>query len=368
MGEMDGNGGQFDMVSLLQETVARGASDLHLVAGFPPLARVDGTVIPISNTVIDADICRGLLFSALTESQRSRLEETWELDFVLEVDGLGRFRANAHYARGNIEGAFRSIPAVIPELEQLGHRPSAVRCCAFEEGLILVTGTTGSGKSTTLASMIQTISRQRATVIVTIEDPIEYLYEPSMGVIKQREVGTDTKSFAAALKHVLRQDPDVIVISEMRDLETIQAAITAAETGHLVIATLHTMDAPKSIDRIVDSFPPEQQNQVTVQLSNCLQAVISQRLLPKTGGKGRVMATETMFANSGVRACIRDRKSHMLSGLIEIGSSDQMNTLDDSLLDLLQRGDISYEEACRNARDPARFSEPKEEKKKGFFR
>jgi len=361
------SGEQFDLVGLLQEATLRGASDLHLVTGFPPMARVDGIVIPISETVLDGETCRNLMFSGLTESQRSRLEETWELDFVLDILNLGRFRANAHYSRGHVEGAFRAIPSAIPELEQLGHRASAKYCCSFEEGLILVTGSTGSGKSTTLASMIQTISRQRASVIVTIEDPIEFLFEPSMGVIKQREVGTDTKSFAAALKHVLRQDPDVIVISEMRNLETIQAAITAAETGHLVIATLHTMDAPKSIDRIVDSFPAEQQNQVTVQLSNCLQAVISQRLLPRADGKGRVIATETMFANAGVRACIRDRKSHMLSGLIEIGSNDQMNTLDDSLIALLERGEITYDEACSNARDIGRIPEPKAAKK-GFFR
>ncbi|MES2307745.1 MAG: PilT/PilU family type 4a pilus ATPase [Verrucomicrobiota bacterium] len=360
-----------DLVSLLHATAERGSSDLHLSVGSPPMIRQTGMLQPLTDEILSAEECRDLVLSALTESQRSRLEEAWELDFVLEIQDVGRFRANAHYSRSNIEATFRVISKNIPSLIELGHRATLERICEREDGLILVTGSTGSGKTTTLASMIQTLNNTRSGVIVTVEDPVEYIFSNNLCLIKQREIGTDTHSFSAALRHVLRQDPDVIVISEMRDLETIQTAITAAETGHLVIATLHTIDAAKSIDRLVDVFPAEQQNQIVTQLSNSLQAIISQRLLPRIDTEGRVMATETLVANSAIRACIRDRKSYMIPGLIQIGSHDGMNLLDDSLLDLYKQGIISREEALVHARDSSRFPEPVVEeepkKKKGFF-
>lgn len=355
-----------DLVSILDLIVKHDASDLHLTVGSPPLARIHGTVIPLFQTVLDPDFCRNLVLSALTEKQRSILEETYELDYVLSIHGVGRFRANAHFSRNHIEAAFRHIPNSIPDLKNLGHRPSLERLCQLEEGLILVTGTTGSGKSTTLASMVQTISRQKTGIIITIEDPIEYIFENNLSIIKQREIGTDTKSFPTALRHILRQDPDVIVISELRDRETIQAAITAAETGHLVIGTLHTIDAPKSIDRIVDIFPGDQQNQVITQLANSLQAIVSQRLLPKSEGHGRVLATETMIANHAIRACIRDRRIHQIPGLMGLGGTDDMNTLDESLLDLVDQGLISREEALLNAQDKD-YVEAETAPKKGFF-
>jgi len=357
---------EYDLVEIMRAAVAQGASDVHLCANNPPMVRVHGELLPLAEQPLDAEGCRQLILSGLNEHQRAQLEDTWELDFLIEIRDIGRFRGNVHFCRGSLQAAFRLISNVIPELAELGHRPSILDLCKCEQGLILVTGSTGSGKSTTLASMVQAISRQRTGVIVTIEDPIEYLFTDALCLIKQREVGTDTKSFAAALKHSLRQDPDVIVISEMRDLETIQAALTAAETGHLVIASLHTIDAPKSIDRMVDVFPSNQQNQILTQLANSLKAIVAQRLLPRKDRAGRVLACETMISNAGVSACIRDRRVQQIIGLIEIGKREGMNTIDDSLLELYENGLISYEEACLNARSPDQIPVPVV-KKKGFF-
>ncbi|GAB4252571.1 MAG: type IV pilus twitching motility protein PilT [Candidatus Methylacidiphilales bacterium] len=358
-----------DLVSLLALCAERGGSDLHLTVGAPPVIRLDGSLIPLDYPPLSSYLCRDLVLSALSEAQRARLERDWELDFVLDIQNVGRFRGNAHYVRGRTEATFRVIPAEIPSLEELGHRPTMKQICLLEEGLVLITGTTGSGKTTTLASMIKTIVAARACLVVSIEDPVEFILDNGIGIVKQREVGLDTKSFAASLKHVLRQDPDVIVISELRDLETMRAAITAAETGHLVIATLHTLDAPKAIDRIIDVFPPDQQSQITVQLSNCLRAVIAQRLLPRADGRGRVMATETLVATDAVRACIRERKTHMLVGIMEIGSAEGMNTLDVSLAELVQAGAISREEAILHARDAESIPEPVNQpgERKGWF-
>ncbi len=360
---------QPDLIPWLALAVQRSASDLHLHCGTPPLGRIHGELLPLGDAPLSADNCYHLIYGVLSEAQRTRVQEDLELDFALDVPGTGRFRANAHYARGCIEAVFRHIPEEITELEALGHRPAVAELCKREEGLILITGITGAGTTTTMASMIQRISRTRSGVIITIEDPIEYGYPPAMSVIKQREVGSDTKSFASALKQTLRQDPDVIVVGEMRDRETMQAALTAAETGHLVIGTLHTVDASKTVDRIVDIFPSEQQNQIVTQLSNTLVGVISQRLLPRADGKGRVLATETMIANSGIRACIRDRKPHMILGMIEIGTQEGMNTLDESLAHLVKTGQVTYEEAQIHARDPNRIPLPPapSAKKKGFF-
>lgn len=363
---MEETNSQITLLDILAAASERGASDVHLVAATPPMARISGQIIPLFDFTLDPQVCRDLILSGLTENQRIRLEETWELDFILEVESLGRFRGNCHYSRGHVEAAYRLIPGVIPELNTLGHRESILQLCNMDQGMILVTGTTGSGKSTTLASMVQRISQQRSGIIVTVEDPAEFVFQNGISVVKQREIGADTKSFAAALKHVLRQDPDVIVISEMRDLETMHAAITAAETGHLVIGTLHTMDAAKSLDRMVDVFPSEQQNQIITQLANCLRAVLSQRLLPKADGTGRVLASELMIMNTAIRSCLRDRKTQHIPGMIEIGKQDGMFSLDETLIELFENGSITREEAIFNAHDPTRIP-VEQKKKKGFF-
>ena len=354
---------EIDVIQFLASTVERGASDLHLCAGSAPMMRLHGILVPASEIVLDAETCRALVYSLFTENQRARFEETWELDFAVVVKGLGRFRSNAHYSRGVVEATFRHIPDTIPALDQLRLPPIVKQLCGLEQGLILVTGVTGSGKTTTLASMVEEINMTRSGVIVSIEDPIEYIFSHRLCRVKQREIGTDTKSFPLALKHVLRQDPDVILISEMRDLETISAAITAAETGHLVLATLHTIDAPKAVDRIVDAFPPDQQGQIVAQLANSLQAIIAQRLLPLADQSGRVVCTEVMIMNEGVRSCLRDRRFQQILSMIEIGTRDGMQTFDESVEELYQSGLITRDEAVRNVRDPARVQMLKPEGK-----
>jgi twitching motility protein PilT len=362
------NATPYELVDLLAKAVASGASDVHLSAGAPPMMRLHGALQPMGEELLTLDSCRDLVSGILNETQKARLEEKWELDFAIQVEQLGRFRGNAHYSRGALEAAFRYIPHKIPELSTLGHRHSILELCALQRGLILVTGITGSGKSTTMASMIQHISQQRSGVIISVEDPIEYVFQNATSLVKQREVGSDTKSFAEALKHALRQDPDVILVGEMRDHETISSAITAAETGHLVIGTLHTIDAPKAIDRIVDTFPAAQQPQVIAQLANSLSAVISQRLLPKEDGTGRVLATEILTGNTAVRSCIRERRWEQLTGLIEIGRKDGMHTIDDDLEQLYLSRAISKEEAISNARDANRMENLRRStQKKRFF-
>jgi twitching motility protein PilT len=358
-----------DIIEYLAQTVARQGSDLHLCANSQPMVRVHGNLAPVAETMLTADMCRELIYSIFTESQRARFEETLELDFALTVAGLGRFRANAHYSKGAVEAAFRHIADKIPSLDDLGLPPIVKKLCSLEQGLVLVTGITGSGKTTTLAAMVQEINASRSGVIISVEDPIEYIFAHNLCRVKQREIGTDTKSFPQALRHVLRQDPDVILISEMRDLETISAAISAAETGHLVLATLHTIDAPKAIDRIVDAFPPDQQSQIIAQLANALQAIIAQRLLPRADKTGRVACSEVMVMNDGIRSLLRDRRFQQVLSMIEIGGRDGMITFDESVSDLYARGLITQEEAILNARDPARITamKPPAPVKKGFF-
>jgi twitching motility protein PilT len=254
-----------------------------------------------------------------------------------------------------LEATFRHIPHHIPELAELGHGPAVQRICELQRGLVLVTGVTGSGKSTTLAAMVKHISQRLAGVIITIEDPIEFVFANARSIIKQREVGSDTRSFAEALRHALRQDPDVILVGELRDTETISATVTAAETGHLVLGTLHTIDAPKAIDRLVDAFSPEQQPQIIAQLANALEAIVSQRLLPGESGGRQVLATEILAANTAVRATIRERRWEQIVGLIEIGAKDGMRTFDESLAELYLARQISKEQAIANARDKTRF-------------
>ena len=358
-----------DIIEFLAFTVERGGSDLHLCVGSQPMMRLHGDLVPVSDKVLDTETCRELIYSIFTENQRARFEETWELDFAVMVKGLGRFRSNAHYSRGAVEATFRHIPDAIPSIDDLGLPPIVKRLCALEQGLVLVAGISGSGKTTTLAAMVEEINSRRSGVIISIEDPIEYVFTHNLCRVKQREIGTDTKSFPEALRHVLRQDPDVILISEMRDLETISAAITAAETGHLVLATLHTIDAPKAIDRIVDAFPPDQQSQIIAQLANALQAIIAQRLLPKADGTGRVACTEVMVMNDGIRGLFRERRFQQILSMIEIGAKDGMNTFDQSVSSLYAAGIISRDEALMNARDPGRITsiKPPSPRKKGFF-
>lgn len=335
-----------------------GGSDLHLSAWAPACARVNGALASIGDEVLDPETVRNLVFDSLTETQRATLEQELELDYALQVNDIGRFRGNVHLARGNVEAAFRFVSQDIPELETLGHHDVVRQFCGLRSGLILVTGITGSGKSTTLASMVKLISQSRSGVIITIEDPIEFSYQHSSCIIKQREVGGDTKSFPRALRQALRQDPDVIVISEMRDLETIRIAMTAAETGHLVLSTLHTSDAPQTIDRIVDVFPADQQPQIVAQLANALQGIVCQRLIPKANGEGRVLASEVLVPGYGMRNCIRDRKLEQIVGLMEIGHRDGNRTIDQSIAALFEANLISREEALFNCRERKLFEAP----------
>ena len=345
--------GSVDMRTLLDIALRYGASDIHLVVGSAPIFRIHGRLRRLEVDALGAGDVRRLLFSLLSLSQRERFELDRELDFALAVTGKHRFRVNAHYQRGTVAVALRLIPSAIPDASTLG-LPSVVReLAARPHGLVLVTGPTGAGKSTTLATMIDQVNSSRSCHIITIEDPIEFVHYNRMATVEQREVGPDTRSFAAALKYILRQDPDVILIGEMRDVETISAALTAAETGHLVLATLHTNDAPQTIDRVVDVFPPHQQSQVRVQLSSALQAVVSQRLLQRADGKGRVAAFEVLVASSAVRAIIREGKTHQLQSVMETSLRDGMVTMDRAVADLIRAGLVSVEEGSRYMRNPA---------------
>lgn len=345
--------GTVDMRTLLDIALRYGASDIHLVVGSPPIFRINGRLRRLEVDTLGAGDVRRLLFSLLSLSQRERFELERELDFALAVTGKHRFRVNAHYQRGTVAVALRLIPNSIPDVSTLG-LPSVVReLAARPHGLVLVTGPTGAGKTTTLATMIDQVNSSRSCHIITIEDPIEFVHYNRMATVEQREVGPDTRSFSAALKYILRQDPDVILIGEMRDTETISAALTAAETGHLVLATLHTNDAPQTIDRIVDVFAPHQQSQVRVQLSSALQGVISQRLLQRADGKGRVAAFELLIATSAVRAIIREGKTHQLQSVMETSQRDGMVTMDRAVADLIRAGLVTVEEGARFVRNPA---------------
>jgi twitching motility protein PilT len=353
-----------DITEYLREAVSRGGSDLHLSAWAPACVRISGAIMPLEETPLDPETVRNLILDTLTDAQRSSLEQDWELDYALQVDGVGRFRGNVHIARGNIEAAFRFISQDIPELESLGHHQIVRDFCNIRSGLILITGITGSGKTTTLASMVKRISDTRSGVIITLEDPVEFVFQHSSSLVKQREVGGDTRSFPRALRQALRQDPDVIVVSEMRDLDTIRIALTAAETGHLVLATLHTPDAPQTIDRLVDVFPSDQQPQIIAQLSSSLQGIVCQRLLMRADAHGRVLATEVMVPGHGIRNCIRERKLEQIVGLMEIGQRDGNHTIDESIAGLLEAGMITRDEAIFHCRERKVFEAPPKEPKK----
>ncbi len=353
-----------DITEYLRDAVSRGGSDLHLSVWAPACVRINGAIQPLDDEILDPDTVRNLVLDTLTESQRAALEQDWELDYALQVEGVGRFRGNVHMARGNVEAAFRFISQEIPELENLGHHEVVREFCNLRSGLVLVTGITGSGKSTTLASLVKRIADTRSGVIITLEDPIEFVFQHSSSLIKQREVGGDTHSFPRALRQALRQDPDVIVISEMRDIETIRIALTAAETGHLVLATLHTPDAPQTIDRLVDVFPADQQPQIVAQLSACLEGIICQRLIPRADGQGRVLASEVLVPGHGIRNCIRERKLEQIVGLMEIGHRDGNRTIDQSIAALLEAGIITREDAVFHCRERKTFETPPKEPKK----
>ena len=352
-----------EITDYLRQTVELGGSDFHLSAWAPPAARVSGVLNPLEDFLLDPDTVARLIDDTLSEKQRAKLAEDLELDYAVQIENVGRFRGNVHIVRGSPEAAFRHIPEEIPELGTLGHHSVVDQICQLQRGLVLVTGITGSGKSTTLAAMVRRIAETRSGIIVTIEDPIEFLFSHNSCLIKQREIGRDTRAFPIALRQALRQDPDVIVVSELRDLETIRIALTAAETGHLVLATLHTLDAPQSIDRLIDVFPADQQAQITTQLAGVLEAIVSQRLMPRADGQGRVLASEVLRANHGIRACIRDLKVEQLVGLMEISHQDGNRTIDQSIAALLEAGLVTREEAIAHAREPRNFNQPEPPKK-----
>jgi twitching motility protein PilT len=340
------------MDDLLQEAVMRNASDLHITVGIPPVLRINGSLIYMQRQRLLPNDIESLLQKITTAGQYQQFCEIGELDFSYALLGLGRFRINSFHQRGSVAIVARVIAESVPTLENLGH-PEILKIFPRKtQGLVLVTGPTGSGKSTTLAAMIHLINIERNCHIITLEDPIEYLHKHNSSIVNQREVHTDTKSFASGLRSALREDPDVILVGEMRDMETISTAITAAETGHLVFATLHTSDAAQTIDRIMDAFPPHHQQQIRMQLSMSLQGIVSQQLLPRLDQTGRVVALEILIATPAIRNLIREGKTHQIPSIIQTGTKVGMQSMDMALKNLFRLGIVSYEEAALRAVDP----------------
>jgi twitching motility protein PilT len=338
---------------LLVQVLAMDASDLHITAAAHPTVRIHGDLKPLAQyPALEPEQLRRMVYAILTQRQRERLEQELELDMSYSLPGKGRFRVNVYFQRDAIGAAFRLIPFSIRTVDELGLPPQMAEFARLPRGLVLVTGPTGSGKSTTLAALVDIVNTEFEVHIMTVEDPIEYLHRHKRAVVNQREVGSDTHSFANALKHVLRQDPDVVLVGEMRDLETIQTAITAAETGHLVFATLHTQDAPQTIDRIIDAFPSFQQQQVRVQLSTTLQGIVTQQLLQTWDGKGRVAAAEVMVATPAIRNLIRESKVHQIYSAMQAGGRYGMRTMDQALAHLVREGKVSMELARQRCHDP----------------
>lgn len=344
------------MEELLAEAITRGASDIHISAGISPIFRINGKLIRGEYPPLGKEDSQRLIFSILSNDQRRTLEQNWELDFSYGIQNIGRFRVNVYKTRGSYAAALRTITSKVPSFDDLGLPPIVKDVAGKPRGLVLVTGATGSGKSTTLAAMIDWINENRAEHILTIEDPIEFLHTSKKSVVHQRELGQDTRSFANALKSALREDPDVVLVGEMRDLETIALAITAAETGHLVMGTLHTSSAIQTVDRIVDVFPPEQQHQIRVQLSNSLIAVFSQALLPKVNHMkervGRVLAQEIMIVTPALANMIREGKTAQMYSSIQTGVEIGMQTLETALKDLYQQGSVLYEDIMSKTSRP----------------
>jgi len=342
-----------DLAELLQYAVEYGASDLHLTVGRPPMVRITGRLVPSGyETELTAEDTKALVYSILTDDQKARFEQDHELDLSIGIPGLSRFRVNVFVQRGCVAGVFRTIGENIPTVEELGLPESVQRLALLPRGLVCVTGPTGSGKSTTLAAMINLINHQKEAHIVTIEDPIEFVHPHIRCTINQRELGADTYSFARALKSVLREDPNVILVGEMRDLETIAAALTLAETGHLVLSTLHTQDAAQTVDRIIDVFPPYQQEQIRVMLASSLKGVVSQILVPRADGAGRVAAREVMVVTPAIAAIIREAKTHQIYSAIQVGGREGMCTMEQSLVALCRQGLIALEDALSRANYP----------------
>lgn len=345
------------LLHCLQEVLLAGASDLHVSVGTAPLLRIDGSLIPVhEQPVWTRERTATALYSLLTPAQRATFDEKLELDFAFTLSANARFRVNYYQQRGAIGGAFRIIPTEIKQLSQLGVPAQVGEFAKLPRGLVLVTGPTGSGKSTTLAALIDLVNRTRTDHIVTVEDPIEFLHTNKKALVNQREVGADTHSFGSALKHVLRQDPDVILIGELRDLETISVALTAAETGHLVFATLHTQNAGSTIDRVIDVFPPHQQDQIRIQLAATLQGVVCQTLVKRANGRGRAVATEIMVTTPAIGNLIREGKTYQVTSALQSGASLGMQSMDQNLAELVNGGEISYDAALEKVQDPETFN------------
>jgi twitching motility protein PilT len=343
----------FDFADLLLDVIARNASDLHLTAGAPPMVRVRGRLAPLEGYPrLSTTDTREIVYSILTNDQRQKFENDWQLDFAYSVPGHARFRVNAYMQRAAIGAAFRLIPANIMSIEELQLPAATHEFIKKPRGFVLVTGPTGSGKSTSLAAMIDAINQSREEHILTVEDPIEFLHSHKRCIVNQREIGADAQTFAAALKGALRQDPDVILVGEMRDLETISTALTAAETGHLVFATLHTQSAPQTIDRIIDVFPAHQQDQVRVQLSVALEGVMTQQLIPTADGSSRVVAAEVLVPTPAVRNLIREGKTHQIPSAMQTGSNVGMQTMDAALASLVRAGKITQRVAEQRSSTP----------------
>ncbi|MEF3254912.1 MAG: type IV pilus twitching motility protein PilT [Deferribacterales bacterium] len=341
---------KYSLQELLQKMIELDATDLHLTVGAPPIYRVHGDLIRVGNEMLFPNDTKKICYGIMTEAQKKRFEEEQELDCSFGIKGVSRFRANFYMQRGAVAAAIRRIPYRVQTFEELGLPPILKTLCDKPRGLILVTGPTGSGKSTTLAAMIDKINSEQKVHIITIEDPIEYLHQHKEAMVNQREVNADTKSFAKALKYILRQDPDVVLIGEMRDLETIEAALTVAETGHLTLGTLHTNSAIQTINRIIDVFPPHQQSQIRAQLSFVLEGVVCQQLLQRADGKGRVMVCEVLIPNPGIRNLIREDKLHQIYSMMQSGQAEHgMITMSQSLFNAYAKGLITYEEAINRA-------------------
>jgi twitching motility protein PilT len=336
--------------AFLREMIERGASDLHLTMASPPMIRLHGELVALAHPPLSPTDTKNLCYSLLTEAQKKKFEEESELDFSFGIKGVSRFRGNLYQQKGAVGGAFRMIPHETPKLQALGLPPTCAELTNLPRGLVLVTGPTGSGKSTTLAAMIDKVNRERHEHIITVEDPIEFVHEHKGCLVNQREVFADTTSFTQSLKHVLRQDPDIVLIGEMRDLETIEAALVVAETGHLVFSTLHTNSAVQTINRVIDVFPPHQQAQVRAQLSLVLQGVVSQQLIARRDGRGRVLAAEIMIPNAAIRNLIREEKIHQIYSQMQVGQAKYgMQTMTQALMNLVQRNLITPEEALGHA-------------------
>ena len=342
----------YDLNEILIQSVKERASDIHFTSGRAPSYRVDGVLAPIMGERLTPQMLEDILLPLIDKRHREELEETGQTDFAYAISGVGRFRVNVFKQRGTLAAVMRSLPFNIPEPEDLGIPREVVEMTSRKRGLVLVTGPTGSGKSTTLASLIHVINRTYPYHIITLEDPIEYLHRHDKSVVNQREIGSDSTDYAQALRAALREDPDVILVGEMRDLETISTAITAAETGHLVFSTLHTIGADKTIDRIIDVFPPNQQQQVRIQLASVLECIVSQQLLKKADGSGRVAALEVLFANNAVRNLIRESKTYQIPSVMQTNKRGGMQTMDDALYDLFMRKVIDADTAVTYAQEP----------------